>query len=211
MNSQIPPGPPTESFLSAHTPPGKKHHWVRWTFVSIGAVVVLIIVLSVALGGKGSTACPKGSTAVNGGCSYGSAASATTAPLASAAATASPTPSPTPSSTPSPTPSPTPPPPTTLLSMSGNGIESSAPFSVTTSTVTATYTYSCASFGTSGNFIADMISGNPSSLSYDDQSIANALGTGGADTTTLYPQDVPGSYHLTVDSECDWTVTLTSG
>jgi hypothetical protein len=95
--------------------------------------------------------------------------------------------------------------------MSGNGQGSSAPFLVTTSTVTAAYTYNCSASVGSGNFIADMVNGNPGSLNYDDQSIANALGKGGSATATLYPTNVGQDYHLTVNSECAWTVTLTSG
>ena len=102
-------------------------------------------------------------------------------------------------------------PPHVLISMSGNGQGSSAPFPVSTSTVTAKYTYDCAADGGSGNFIADMETGDQSSLNSDDQSIANALGAGGTATTTLYPTNVGQDYHLTVISECSWTVTLTSG
>ncbi len=47
--------------------------------------------------------------------------------------------------------------------------------------------------GSSGNFIADFISGEPSSGNYDDQQIANQLGSGGSATTSIYPQNVPGS------------------
>ncbi len=88
-----------------------------------------------------------------------------------------------------------------LIRFSGNGILNSAPFNVTSGTVTAKYTYSnCA--GGSGNFIADMTDGS------DDQPIANALGSGGSQTTTLYPTDTPGQYHLEIDSECSWTVVV---
>jgi len=79
------------------------------------------------------------------------------------------------------------------------------------STVTAQYSYDCSAFGGGGNFIADMVSGSPSSLNYDDQSIANALGAGGSQTTTLYPADQGGSYYLEVNSECSWSITLTAG
>jgi hypothetical protein len=77
--------------------------------------------------------------------------------------------------------------------------------------VKARYTYDCSSFGSAGNFIADMVNGNQSSLNSDDQNIANALGSGGTATTTLYPTNVGQDYHLTVNSECAWKVTLTSG
>ncbi len=100
--------------------------------------------------------------------------------------------------------------PHVLIKMSGNGQGSSAPFLVTTSTVTATYTYNCSASGGSGNFIADMVYGDQASPNSDDQVIANALGTGGSATVTLYPTNVGQDYHLTVISECTWTVTLTT-
>jgi hypothetical protein len=98
-----------------------------------------------------------------------------------------------------------------IIKFSGNGIRNSAPFVVNSSTVTAHYRYDCSAFGTAGNFAADMISGNPSSLSSDDQSIANALGMRGSQTTTLYPTNLGSRYHLEVTSECSWSITLTAG
>ena len=98
-----------------------------------------------------------------------------------------------------------------LISFSGSGIRNSAPFVVNSSTVTARYSYDCSAFGTSGNFIASMVSGSPSYGTYDDQTIANALGSGGSQTSTVYPQDQGTSYHLEVNSECSWSITLTAG
>jgi hypothetical protein len=91
--------------------------------------------------------------------------------------------------------------PRVLIRFSGSGILNSAPFRVTSSTVTVHYTYDCASFGTSGNFIADMETGNQASLGSDDQSIANALGSGGSQVTTLYPRNVGSIYHIAVNSD----------
>lgn len=100
--------------------------------------------------------------------------------------------------------------PTVLLSLSGSGIENSAPFLVTESQLTVTYSYDCAAFGGTGNFIADLLTGNQDSLGSDDQSIANALGAGGTVTTTIYPQNPGTDYHLAVNSECNWSVTVKS-
>jgi hypothetical protein len=99
----------------------------------------------------------------------------------------------------------------TLLTLSGSGIQNSAPFVVNSSSVTAHYSYDCSAFGGSGNFIASLVSGNPSDGTYDSEGIANQLGSGGSQTTTVYPQDVGASYHLEVNSECSWSITLTSG
>jgi len=95
-----------------------------------------------------------------------------------------------------------------LMTMSGQGIQNSPPFLVAASPVTATYTYDCSGFGFSGNFIADMVSGDLASLGSDYQPIANALGMGGTVTTTLYPVNTGSSYHVSVNSECSWTVTV---
>ncbi|MGC1783606.1 MAG: DUF732 domain-containing protein [Acidobacteriaceae bacterium] len=107
-------------------------------------------------------------------------------------------------------PSEVPVPPQVLLSFSGNGIENSAPFLVNSSQVTVTYSFNCASFGGSGNFIADLEYGNQSSLNSDDQSIANALAPSGQTTTTVYPQDPGNDYYVAVNSECSWTIKVES-
>ena len=77
--------------------------------------------------------------------------------------------------------------------------------------MTARYSYDCSAAGGQGNFIAGLVSGSPSSGNYDDQSIANQLGSGGSQTTTVYPQDQGSYYHLEVNSECSWSITLTAG
>jgi hypothetical protein len=99
--------------------------------------------------------------------------------------------------------------PHVLLSMSGSGIANSAPFQVADSTVTARYSFDCSAFGQSGNFIASMGNGNQSVLGSDSQPIANGLALSGAATTTLYPTNAGQDYHLSVNSECNWSVTLT--
>lgn len=101
--------------------------------------------------------------------------------------------------------------PKILLSLSGSGIENSPPFLVSQSQLTVYYTYDCSGQGGSGNFIADLLSGNQSSLGSDDQSIANALGAGGSATTTIYPTNAGSDYHLAVNSECNWTVVVSTG
>lgn len=101
--------------------------------------------------------------------------------------------------------------PKVLLSLSGSGIENSPPFLVTESQLTVRYTYDCSGQGGDGNFIADLLSGNQSSLGSDDQSIANALGIGGSVTTTIYPTNAGSDYHLAVNSECNWTVVVSTG
>jgi hypothetical protein len=100
--------------------------------------------------------------------------------------------------------------PKVLLNMTGSGIQNSAPFMVSGSQVTVTYSFNCASAGGSGNFIADLEYGNQSSPNSDDQSIANQLAPSGQATTTVYPQDPGNDYYVSVDSECSWTITVES-
>lgn len=97
-----------------------------------------------------------------------------------------------------------------ILTYSGNGIWTSQPFNAP-SEIIATYSFSnCA--GGSGNFIADVITtASPSSGNYDDQSVANQLSSGGSATTAVYPQYPGSKYDLQVNSECSFTITLTSG
>jgi hypothetical protein len=100
--------------------------------------------------------------------------------------------------------------PKILLSLSGSGIENSPPFLVTESQLTVHYTYDCSGQGGDGNFIADLLSGNQSSLGSDDQQIANALSAGGSATTTIYPTNTGSDYHLAVNSECNWAVVVST-
>lgn len=70
------------------------------------------------------------------------------------------------------------------------------------------YSYDCSNAGGTGNFIADLQYGNQASLSSDDQSIANALGSGGSDNTMVYPQDPDEDYYVAVNSECTWSLSV---
>ena len=82
--------------------------------------------------------------------------------------------------------------PKVLLSLSGSGIANSPPFLVPAETLTVHYSYSCASFGSSGNFIADLQSGNPASLGSDDQPVANVLGRALEQRPPFFPSSGSG-------------------
>lgn len=98
-----------------------------------------------------------------------------------------------------------------LIRFVGSGIKNSAPFNVGSGPLTVTYHFDCAAFGGSGNFAADLLYGNQSSLNSDDQSIANDLAASGGQTTTVYPQDPGQDYYLSVNSECNWRIKVVSG
>jgi Domain of unknown function (DUF4190) len=99
-------------------------------------------------------------------------------------------------------------PPRVLMSFSGSGIGNSAPFLVTSGTLTVSYHFDCSGFGGSGNFAGDIETGNQASLNSDDQPFANDLAASGSKTTHVYPQMVGKHYHVSIDSECNWGVTV---
>lgn len=163
--------------------PERKRHLVRNIALGIIAAAVLLIVISAVASNSNSTQSSSGSAAPQ----------VTLQPAVAGSPSASAAP---------------PPSPKVLLRMSGNQDQNSAPFPVTSGTLTVRYSYDCSAYGSQGNFIADLITGDEGSASYDDQEISNALGESGSDVTTLYPQDVGSDYHLVVTSECTWTVVV---
>jgi hypothetical protein len=103
-------------------------------------------------------------------------------------------------------------PPVVILTLRGSGMETSRSILVTQPALRVKYSYDCSSFGGPGNFIADFTTANENSLNSDSQSIASALSTGGAATVTIYPRNAGSEYHLAVNSQCDWSITVsTSG
>jgi hypothetical protein len=103
-----------------------------------------------------------------------------------------------------------PPKPRVLLRFSGNGIANSRPILVTQGNLVASYSFSCASFGQQGNFAADFEYGNQASMNSDDQPIANSLAMSGHSVTHIYPEDPGQMYYVSVDSECDWSVVIST-
>jgi hypothetical protein len=191
-----PPGPGVPQHLPGSAP---RRHRARNTLIAsaTGLVLLLVGVGIGSAGSKGSKATPAPTVTVTATAAAAPAVTVTVTATPSAAANSS-------SSAPEQSSG-------VLFTFSGSGIRNSAPFTVNASAVTARYSYDCSGFGVSGNFIADLISGTPGSANYDDQSIANELGAGGSQTTTVYPQDQGSSYYLEVNSECSWSITLTAG
>lgn len=90
-----------------------------------------------------------------------------------------------------------------VLQASGTGQKTTKTFTVAADW-SVKYTYDCASFGTSGNF-AVLEHGND----LDGLPIINTMGDKGSDIT--YQHSDGGQRLLEVNSECDWTLTVTSG
>ena len=103
-------------------------------------------------------------------------------------------------------------PPVVILTLRGSGMETSRSILVTQPALRVKYSYDCSSFGGPGNFIADFRTANENSLNSDSQSIASAVSPAGTATVTIYPRNAGSEYHLAVNSQCDWSITVsTSG
>lgn len=90
--------------------------------------------------------------------------------------------------------------PIVLLKASGSGIKDTQSFTTSGGELTLAYTYNCKSFGYKGNF-AVTIGGDTFAVA------VNELGMSGSDKT--YPNLDPGTYNLSINSECKWSVTVT--
>ena len=161
------------------------------------AAILFIVAVGGALGFYFGRAQTPGRTTTTAATSYVPTASrvlTTTAPaeVATSAATATSTAVPGVAATPQ-----------VLLSFSGNGIKNSQPFTASGDTVQVVYSFDCSAFGSQGNFQADLVGsdGLPNS-------IANALAASGKDTTTIYLHGMSGPYHVEVNSECSWSLTV---
>lgn len=99
-----------------------------------------------------------------------------------------------------------PPPPAkqVVLTLAGNGTKTSKSFT-TGPDWSVKYTFDCSGFlGGTGNFQVFVYTDGAS-----DDIPVNALDASGADTT--YQHDDAGSHYLVLNSECNWTVTVTDG
>jgi Protein of unknown function (DUF2510) len=188
-----PPG--QDGPLPASATPPKRHRVRNALIASAAGLILLLVGVSIgAAGSKGAKPSPATTVTVTAAAAPAATVTVTSTAASRSAAASAPAQS-----------------SGVLFTFSGSGIRDSAPFVVNSSAVTARYSYDCSGAGGQGNFIADLVSGSPSSGNYDDQSIANQLGSGGSQTTTVYPQDQGSSYHLEVNSECSWSITLTAG
>jgi hypothetical protein len=87
--------------------------------------------------------------------------------------------------------------PTVLLDLKGSGIHRSKKFTAG-GEWTIAYTYDCASFGQKGNFQI-FVEGDASDVA------ANELAAKGQGTQNEF---TPGTFDLSMNSECDWHVTV---
>jgi hypothetical protein len=95
--------------------------------------------------------------------------------------------------------------PTTLLTLSGNGIKDSKPFTASGDGADLAYTFDCTSHGSAGHFALSVY--DRSGLSLD--AVNYTLAKSGKDSETIYLANTAGPYHLAINSECAWSVTVT--
>jgi hypothetical protein len=88
----------------------------------------------------------------------------------------------------------------TLLSQAGSGIKQTKVFTITAPLWTLAYTYDCSSLG-QGDFLAVVhgVAGTP------DGVLINEIG---ATVNSSYVEHGAGSYYLSINSLCNWTVTV---
>jgi hypothetical protein len=88
-----------------------------------------------------------------------------------------------------------------VASVSGTGVRYSAPFKVTSSAVTTTYTYRC----TSGShpFVAALAESRTNITP-----ITNVTGPGGSHTATVHPTSVGSLYRVAASSPCPYHVSV---
>lgn len=91
-----------------------------------------------------------------------------------------------------------------LLRVKGNGTKTTQKFTAKGDWDLA-YTYDCSNFGQQGNFIV-MVYGDDNNMSLSNEGV-NLLGMKGHDVTHEHHG---GTYYLSVNSECGWTLKVTS-
>ncbi len=94
--------------------------------------------------------------------------------------------------------------PQVLLNIKGNGTKTTQTF-ITAGAWDLSYTYDCSNFGAQqGNFIV-YVYNSDGSMSLSNTGV-NQLGKSGSDVNHYH---TGGSFYLTINSECAWTVTVT--
>lgn len=177
--------------------------------VIIGVVAVLVVLYAIGASDQQSSkvalagaATPTATPAANTPASTAPSTAPTIGP------TETPTPEPTPAVTPTAAPTDTPAPkPVVLLSLSGSGIKNSKTFNSSGDSVDVVYTFNCSSFGSQGNFIVDFYGASDFGPDFPD-GIVNELAKSGSNTTTEYLNGATGPFHVSMNSECKWTVKV---
>ncbi|HUZ70509.1 MAG TPA: hypothetical protein VND54_10325 [Candidatus Saccharimonadales bacterium] len=89
-----------------------------------------------------------------------------------------------------------------LFRVAGSGIKQTQDFAVPAEW-TLNYAYDCSNFGSAGNFIVSIYNSD-GSPDFNDTGV-NELGKRGSGSTANHND--AGTIYLSIDSECNWTVT----
>lgn len=98
--------------------------------------------------------------------------------------------------------------PTTLLTLSGTGNKDSQPFTASGYSAERTYTFDCTSQGSAGHFALTFLDRNGVTLDALNYKLAKS-GKSGSDDETVYLSNTAAPYHLSINSDCAWSVTVT--
>jgi hypothetical protein len=95
--------------------------------------------------------------------------------------------------------------PTTLLTLSGSGVKDSQPFTASGDKADLAYTFDCTSHGSAGHFTQSLYDRNGVTLDAVNYTLAES----DKDSETIYLSNTAGLYHLSINSDCAWSVTVT--
>ncbi len=205
---QIPPPPP---MVPPEAPASTKDRLVaRWRRHPVWWTILAVFIVLFVIGGianavnppKTVKAAPPATTTTQAPTTTTRPRTTTTTSPPTTTTTTAPAPPPTTTTAPPPTTTAAPA-PATLFTQSGSGIGDTAQFTVTRSSWQLQWSYDCSSFGSSGNFIVT-VNGYGGASGTSDAGV-NELGTGSSGDEHYYDS---GTFNLSVNSECNWTVTV---
>lgn len=162
-------------------------------------IALAALIVGIAIGAAGNSSNSASASTASGSAAPATSAPSPAAPAISAPAAAAPA-APSASAAAA---APAAPATSVVLTVSGNGIKTTKQFTVADNW-SLKYTYNCSSFGSQGNFQVMEQGGDNDGLP-----LVNELGSKGTDVT--YQHGDAGRHSLEVNSECSWTVTVTSG
>jgi hypothetical protein len=93
--------------------------------------------------------------------------------------------------------------PTVLLAVAGSESKSSTAFSASGDSVFLTYTFACSGLESSGKFEATFYDRNRVAMG-----VVHERTRSGGDTTTVYMANTAVPYHVEVNSDCAWAITV---
>jgi hypothetical protein len=193
-NLPPPPGTqPAPQIYQRPVPQAPKRRGGGHKGVTVLVVLVALMLIVIVVVASASSKSP-GSAATTTTATPSPTTTVPSAPTTTAStATTTPTPAPTTTTAPA---------PAVVFTESGSGTQTTTSFTVS-STWTLAWSYTCSSFGTTGNFTVTV---ELKGTTFDTDGPVNQLGPSGSGTQHYHKG---GSLYLSVNSECSWKVTAT--